>query len=58
VNDPTERPARDTAGDRPPAPGPDEPLAFADLADSDLLAATELRTLTPEALQLLAATGC
>ena len=44
-----------------------EPVAVADAGDGagdahgtdrDLLAGTDLRTLTPEALQLLAATGC
>ena len=58
MTDRTQQPERDTAGDRPPATGPHEPVALGDLADLDLLSATELRTLTPEALRLLAATGC
>jgi len=49
---------RDTAAHEPPPPQRRESPVVAEVADVDLLAGTELRTLTPEALQLLAATGC
>jgi len=49
---------RDTAAHEPPPPERRESSVDAEVADMDLLAGTELRALTPEALQLLAATGC
>ncbi|HUL83152.1 MAG TPA: hypothetical protein VL131_13475 [Gammaproteobacteria bacterium] len=49
---------RDTPEQEPRTPECPESSTVGDAASLDPLFSTDLRTLTPEALQLLAATGC
>jgi hypothetical protein len=54
----TEQTSRDTADREPPTPERRDSSVGTEVPDSDPLAGTQLRTLAPESLQILAATGC